>query len=227
VTVIGREPPADIVIAQPQVSARHASIEHVRDDQYLITDLGSTNGVHVNGRRVQSAFVRPSDRITFGSCVFDLTAWASRIPYAAAQPSAPMYEPAPAVAAPRPAMPAPPGPAAPLPQPAVPAPAFAAPARPSGQPGLGTDLAVALAAQKSFTGKAFLVWFLYWLLWLPGFVMNLVFLSEARGVERLTGQPPPGKGCLVTLLVVHVLLPLFLIILLFVTGGALLNSIFR
>jgi pSer/pThr/pTyr-binding forkhead associated (FHA) protein len=35
-----------------------------------VVDLGSTNGVKVNGRRVSSARLSPGDEITLGTLVF-------------------------------------------------------------------------------------------------------------------------------------------------------------
>lgn len=221
--IIGREPPADIVVPAPQVSAQHARIEHVRDDTYLITDLDSRNGTWVNGQRIQSSFVRPGDVIGLGSHRVDVAAWRHLIP--AAGPT--IGSPAPAVQEQAPFAPAPPAypvasvTASPPAPPPMPAPGAA-----RGAPGLGSELAVAMAAQKSFTGKAFFVWFLYWLLWLPGVVMNFVYLSEAKQVEQVTGVAPPGKGCLWVLIITHFWLPLIGIILLFATGGAILSRIF-
>jgi hypothetical protein len=49
--VIGRSGDADIVIAVHEVSRRHAQIIPDRDG-WIISDLGSTNGVRVNGRLI-------------------------------------------------------------------------------------------------------------------------------------------------------------------------------
>ena len=62
---IGRAGDNDLVLDHPQVSRRHAQI---RWDgwQYLITDLNSTNGVYVNGERVQEAALPEGARVQIG-----------------------------------------------------------------------------------------------------------------------------------------------------------------
>jgi pSer/pThr/pTyr-binding forkhead associated (FHA) protein len=68
--VLGRSREADIVLADPNVSRRHAELR--RDDSgWHVADLGSTNGIKVNDRRVDQVALSPGDRITIG--VTDLT----------------------------------------------------------------------------------------------------------------------------------------------------------
>jgi FHA domain-containing protein len=68
--VVGRSREADIVLADPNVSRRHAELR--RDESgWHVMDLGSTNGIKVNGRRVDQVGLSPGDRITIG--VTDLT----------------------------------------------------------------------------------------------------------------------------------------------------------
>ena len=68
--VLGRSREADIVLQDPNVSRRHAELR--RDDGgWQVVDLGSTNGIKVNGRRVDNQPLRPGDQITIG--VTDLT----------------------------------------------------------------------------------------------------------------------------------------------------------
>ncbi len=63
--VIGRSREADITVEDANVSRRHAEIR--RDDgAYWIVDLGSTNGVEVNGRKVDRAKLSHSDTVVVG-----------------------------------------------------------------------------------------------------------------------------------------------------------------
>jgi hypothetical protein len=64
--VIGRSKDCDIRIADPNVSRRHAELRQ-EGAAYWILDLGSTNGLTVNGRRQQRAQLQNEDRITVGS----------------------------------------------------------------------------------------------------------------------------------------------------------------
>jgi Protein of unknown function (DUF3662)/Inner membrane component of T3SS, cytoplasmic domain len=68
--VVGRSREADIVISDPNISRRHAELRR-GDEGWQIVDLGSTNGIKVNGRRVDQQALRPGDQITVG--VTDLT----------------------------------------------------------------------------------------------------------------------------------------------------------
>jgi len=144
-------------------------------------------------------------------------------------PEAEISSPAATERKPRRAQPAPPAEAEVLPPTARAEKPEAPPARRevAREAGLGTEVAVALAMQKSFTGKAFLTWFLYWLLWFPGMIMNLVFLSEARRVTRLTGESPPGTGCLWLLIWTHLILPLLLVFVGVTMGLAVISSFFN
>jgi hypothetical protein len=51
-------------------------------------------------------------------------------------------------------------------------------------------------ASKSFTGAAVLTLVLYFILWIPGLIANILFYREAREVKRVTGRAPAGMGCL-------------------------------
>jgi hypothetical protein len=64
--VVGRSREADIRVADVNVSRRHAELRQ-EGAGYWIVDLGSTNGVEVNGKRTDRTRVRDGDRITIGS----------------------------------------------------------------------------------------------------------------------------------------------------------------
>lgn len=49
---IGRNDVCDIVYSAPKVSRMHCRIEYLGSHFYL-TDLGSTNGTYLNGRRIE------------------------------------------------------------------------------------------------------------------------------------------------------------------------------
>jgi hypothetical protein len=73
-TVIGRSRECDITLDDANVSRRHAEL--VREDgAWWIVDLGSTNGVEVNGERVKRARLGNDDRIVLGrtELVFEQT----------------------------------------------------------------------------------------------------------------------------------------------------------
>ena len=65
--VIGRQPPADLVIPVADISRKHCRID-VHGDRATITDLGSTNGTFVGGERVeQETRLRNGSRLSLGS----------------------------------------------------------------------------------------------------------------------------------------------------------------
>jgi FHA domain-containing protein len=67
---VGRSRDCDVVVSDPNVSRRH--IELRRGERgWAAVDLGSTNGMKVNGRRLGHAELEPGDRITIG--ITDLT----------------------------------------------------------------------------------------------------------------------------------------------------------
>ncbi len=63
---VGRDLSNDIVINDPEVSRRHARF-FTQGNNYIIEDLGSTNGTYVNGQRLMGPYVlRPGEVIVFG-----------------------------------------------------------------------------------------------------------------------------------------------------------------
>jgi len=70
---IGRHAENDIVIDHMGVSGRHARID-LEGQAIVLTDLQSTNGTFVNGKRVERAELRPNDWITIGKHILTLKA---------------------------------------------------------------------------------------------------------------------------------------------------------
>jgi hypothetical protein len=64
--VLGRSRDCDIQLHDANVSRRHAELRQ-EGASYWIVDLGSTNGIEVNGKRVKRAKLRDGDTITLGS----------------------------------------------------------------------------------------------------------------------------------------------------------------
>lgn len=64
-TSIGRKPDNDIAIKDPAVSGTHAKVQLIGDN-FLIQDMGSTNGVHIGGRRIKQQVLKTGDIISIG-----------------------------------------------------------------------------------------------------------------------------------------------------------------
>lgn len=68
---LGRSGQCEIVIDDPTVSAVHARIEWL-DGRYVLTDESSTNGIHLDGVRVERLELEPGARFTIGTRDFEL-----------------------------------------------------------------------------------------------------------------------------------------------------------
>lgn len=138
----GREAGSDIVVAQPEVSRRHASITP-GESGYILADL-STNGVWVNGTRVQGSHVLArSDVVRVGSEEFRFyadVAPVARTP--AGVPAQPAAAPAPVAAAP-----AAPPPVAAEPRPVAPPPRAEPPTAPRVEPPTAPSVPAARKAE--------------------------------------------------------------------------------
>jgi serine phosphatase RsbU (regulator of sigma subunit) len=75
--VIGRCPPADIVLPDALVSRKHCRVGLAMGELF-VTDLGSSNGTYVAGRRITgSSLVAPGERVAIGTHVLEHE-WRSR-----------------------------------------------------------------------------------------------------------------------------------------------------
>jgi hypothetical protein len=75
---IGRSPDCAISIADPSLSRRHFELAS-EGDGWRVTDLGSRNGISVNGELVRRAVVRPGDEIRAGDMTFHLEVAPARL----------------------------------------------------------------------------------------------------------------------------------------------------
>lgn len=63
--VIGRDESCDVILSDEGISRRHARFT-LQNRNYAIEDLGSTNGVYINGTQVSSAILAEGDKILLG-----------------------------------------------------------------------------------------------------------------------------------------------------------------
>jgi ABC-2 type transport system ATP-binding protein len=78
-TVVGRGTGADVILADTEVSTKHAAFDLV-DGGIAVQDLGSTNGTLVNGQRVTgSHLLQPGDRVQLGASVMEVR-WPAQAP---------------------------------------------------------------------------------------------------------------------------------------------------
>ncbi|MGI9608734.1 MAG: FHA domain-containing protein [Acidimicrobiia bacterium] len=64
-TAAGRTPESDVFLPDVTVS-RHHAVFTVDSEGLTVTDLGSTNGTYVNGRRHEIAALAPGDEVMLG-----------------------------------------------------------------------------------------------------------------------------------------------------------------
>ena len=64
--LIGRRPSCDIVLPFSNVSSHHCELEF-RDGYWHARDLGSANGIKVNGERCPSKCLYPGDQLTIAN----------------------------------------------------------------------------------------------------------------------------------------------------------------
>ncbi len=73
---VGRVQGNDLTLSKGNVSKHHARLLF-RDSRFIVTDLKSTNGTYVNGRKIsQATIVREGDKIYIGDFVLRLEATA-------------------------------------------------------------------------------------------------------------------------------------------------------
>ena len=72
ILLLGRHPECDVQIDSRKVSRRHCCIAQV-NDYLVVRDLGSTNGIRINGIRVVEGKLKPGDELTIGNHRYQVT----------------------------------------------------------------------------------------------------------------------------------------------------------
>src|SRR5262245_50297826 len=106
ILLLGRHPECDIQLNSRKVSRRHCCIAQV-SNYLVVRDLGSTNGVRINGVRVLEGKLKAGDELTVGNFRYQLS-WDDKPSSASApgkvaaeRPVAPKSQPGTAPVAPR------------------------------------------------------------------------------------------------------------------------------
>ena len=68
---IGRRESCDVCLRFPNISGQHLELVF-EDDCWRVRDLGSTNGIKINGVRVQEKTLRPGDEISIANRKFTI-----------------------------------------------------------------------------------------------------------------------------------------------------------
>lgn len=72
--IVGRSPKCDLVIPHDSISRQHCQIDFIKD-QFFITDLGSSNGVSINGQKItpqRKTLFPPKSQLAFGKMECEL-----------------------------------------------------------------------------------------------------------------------------------------------------------
>lgn len=86
ILLLGRHPECDVQIDSRKISRRHCCIAQI-SDYLVVRDLGSTNGVRINGVRVVEGKLSPGDELMVGTFRYRVM-WDSMV-----QPAAPAARP--------------------------------------------------------------------------------------------------------------------------------------
>ena len=65
---------------------------------------------------------------------------------------------------------------------------------------------------KSYVGSAVLTLLLYFIFYLPGLIVNIVYMADANRYKKVSGVTPSGYGCLIALIIVYFAIPVALAI---------------
>jgi predicted component of type VI protein secretion system len=81
ILLLGRDPECDIQLESPKISRRHCCIAQV-GESLVVRDLGSTNGIRINGVRVLEGYLKGDDELTIGNQRYQVR-WDALLPASA------------------------------------------------------------------------------------------------------------------------------------------------
>ena len=84
ILLIGRDPECDIQLDSRKISRQHCCIAQVHD-YFVIRDLGSTNGIRINGVRVLEGKLKDQDELMIGGHKYQVC-WDAPAPRARSRP---------------------------------------------------------------------------------------------------------------------------------------------
>jgi len=70
VMVVGRDDNADLTVTRGAISRRHAELRRGPEGEWLVADMGSTNGTYLNDVEVEDAELEDGDHVQFGDAIF-------------------------------------------------------------------------------------------------------------------------------------------------------------
>lgn len=76
--VVGRHPQCDARLDSIRISRRHCCMTHQDNGDLIVRDLGSTNGIRINGQRVETGRLRPGDELSIAHIRFRLDSGVSQ-----------------------------------------------------------------------------------------------------------------------------------------------------
>lgn len=69
---IGRAQSNTLVVPHQKISSKHCIVRKIADNEFIVEDLGSTNGTFVNGKRILQTLLKPEDELKLADIKIDL-----------------------------------------------------------------------------------------------------------------------------------------------------------
>lgn len=73
IKTVGRATRADFIVDAPLVSRVHCRLTADKSGQLIVEDLESTNGTHINGKRITRAIAKAGDQLGVGQVVLSVS----------------------------------------------------------------------------------------------------------------------------------------------------------